>query len=466
MQAKVLWALGIICVGIMVFCITFLMEQHEVTEWTGQSEKATRNPFLAAERFLEKRGVEVVKTTDVIDFQTIPIDQTVLLTEVDGMLVSPRQVEAAVDWVKRGGYLIAGVGKEIQGQTSILKRFDIEPEYLEVDIEDIFLDKDGNSKTASERLREVNKKIEERQAKRDAEAAKKTAEGDVESSDLGANDSPTDEGDKPKSVDADDEFNQQLLDLLNPEYDHEYFKLNVAGDDDLFIAVLDRIVLNHYLLYDYDDERGYSASDYKLRAWSSDENGERLLQIDYGEGSLVAISSSDLWENEHIGMGDHAYFLSYLVPDDSTLQLFYNVQSPPLLQIVYKYFYEMIWAAVLLLALWLWHRGIRIQRITPNEDGGRRNFAEHLRSSAEFLTRNNQFSTLVHPIKHDIELQLRAQHPNFSQLNDATQVAILSDKTDLSKPAIESWLEYCRNIDNREQLFAALQLGNAIRKQL
>lgn len=460
MQTKLLWGLSIIAVGIVVFCMVFLMEQYESTEWTGQSEKAARNPFLAAERFLEQRGVEVVKTTDQIDFDQIPTDQTVILTEVDGMLVTQRQVDKALAWIHRGGYMIVGVGKEIQGQTSILREFEIEPEELEVKIDDLFLNQDGEAQTISERLREINKKIDERQA----EEAKKNVEEQ----------SPAQGEGKRDTTDKDDDFNQQLLDLLNPEFEHEYFRLSLEGDESLFIAVLDRIVLNHPLFYDDADHENESdeveseqtTNGYTLSAWSADENGLRLLQMDYGQGSFVALSGSELWENGYIGKGDHAYFLSYLVPDNSTLQLFYNVQSPALYRIAHRYFYESIWAAFALLALWLWYRGIRVQRISLDKDSGRRNFAEHLRSSAEFLTRNNQFSALLLPVKHDIEQQLRAQYPNFSQLNEATQTSILIEKTKLSTPAIESWLAYCKNIDNREQLFAALQLGNAIRKQL
>lgn len=454
MQNKIMWGLAIISIGLIVFCATYMIESYETKIWTGASPEARRNPFLAAQRFLETRSVDVVETTQNLDFKNIPTDQTIILTKVDSMLVSASKIDDALDWIKRGGYMIVGVGTEIEGQSSILKHFEVEPEALEVEVEDAFIDDDDM--TTSERLRKLNEEIEEKQ-KQEAEANAKTNEGSSEKNSSQENSNETDDNIESES---------SLFELLNQDYHHEYYTLSVDLEDDLYVAALDDIVLNHALIYDYDADESLTRPNYTLNTWASDENGTRLLQFYYGEGSFLALSSSDLWTNDHIGLGDHAYLLSYLVPDNSQLKIFYNIESPTLFTIIYRYFYELVWCALALLALWLWYRGIRTQRVHPIPSSGRRIFADHLRSSAEFLTRTKQYSALLAPIKDDIELQLRTQYPNFKTLDESTQVAILTEQSGLKKSLVSNWVKYCTAIKTREQLFTALKIGNAIRKQL
>ena len=77
------------------------------------------------------------------------------------MILTQSQIDKAMDWVDSGGFLIVGVGDEIQGNASILERFDIDPiEYT--DSNDNYLIEDGEFKPLSQRLRELNEEIDER----------------------------------------------------------------------------------------------------------------------------------------------------------------------------------------------------------------------------------------------------------------------------------------------------------------
>ncbi len=452
MQNKLVIAVLVLIAGFIAFCMFFLMERYERTVWSDTSIAAKRNPYLAAQQYLEQRGVTVVETNDILDFESIPVDQTILLTKVDSMLVSPRQVEAALDWIDRGGYMIVGVDDEIEGQTSILKHFDIEPEYRSSVISDFF-DETDEDESMADRLREMNRRIDEeaRQAEEDLASESETAaDNDTDVSEVVEN--PIDEA------------TQRELDLYGDDRDHEFYTITINDDETIHVAVLDNIILNQWMVGEEIENR--SDQGYTLNTWASDEIGQRMLHFYYGEGTFVALSSADLWLSTSVALGDHAYLLSYLVPDDSTLQLFYNLTSPSFGDLLFDYFKELIWAMLAFLCFWLWYRGTRTQRIRGNTQTGRRNFSEHLLASAQYLVRESQYAQLIDTIKQDIEQQLRPQHPNFSQLNDASQVAIITDKTNLSKAAIESWLAYCKQIDSREHFFAAVKIGNAIRKQL
>jgi len=525
MKSLWLWALLVVLSVLLVVGYFKFTEEYETDIWTGQSKEARVNPYLAAQKFLESRDVVVENTLDALDFDAIDIDDIVVLTEVDSMLVSNSRVEAALDWVERGGYLLVGANNDSEGGNSILDHFDIKVEYQDFEIAESFIDTDGDEMTAAERMEETNRKIDERIAEREAEKAErdaKKAEREAEKDKLeldGASESSNaanpDSEDDEQSDDADSEFDSDLFDILNADYQHEFFKASISSlDDDIHLAVLDRFVFVNDDQYDYDsydeyqdedyeylddddefdeyyDEDDYESSSdealseeyadeaedaldnetvtnekYTLVASIDDEHGSRFLQYEYGAGYFTVVSSLKLWQNNYIGLGDHAYFLSYLVPNESKLHLFYNISSPSIGQILGQYFYEAIWALLILLTLWLWWRGIRVQRVIETVEGQRRNFAEHLSSSAKYLIANKQFDQLLMPIKDDIEQQMRLFYPNYSQLNQQAQLTMLAERTDIKQPTLQQWLVLCGGVSSQQQLLAALKIGSAIRKQL
>lgn len=473
MRAKLPWVLLLAGLIIVSVAYQYFTEEYESHIWAGESKEARTNPYLAAQRFLEGRNIVVEPAIDKLDFTLIPTGDLVLLSQVDAMLVSQSQIDEALDWVSRGGYLLVGVSEESEGGSSILNEFDISPVSQDIEIAEAFVDDDGNSLTPSQRMREANKRIDERRAEKKKREDEK-AKGELISNDINdeesngnsaSGDSSASEDDSASEED-DEKFNEQLFDLLNSDFNHEFYKTHAGdNDDEIYLAVLDSITLSHpQALGDYDDD--YSSDTYELLAWSDDEHGERLLQFSYGDGTFTAISSTELWENKYIGLGDHAYFLSYLIPDSSTLHLFYNITAPSISNVTNRYFHEVIWSALVLLCLWLWFCGIRVQRVADVVDGQRRNFAEHLSSSAKFLVANKQFRALLDPIQEDIEQQMRPFYPRFSQLNEHSQVAMLAERTQISEPTLKQWVRYCNSVDTQQELLTALKIGNAIRKKL
>lgn len=462
LMRRLIWALVLIIFVVLLYWAGTNMEKYETKVWSGASSEARKNPYLAAQQFLESRDVMVFSASDTLNFDDISTNDTVFLSHVDSMLVSQSQIDKALDWINRGGYLMVGVSHEIEGRSSILKEFDISPVKRDITIEEAFTDDNGDVLKPSERLREINRQIEQEIAN---EREEKSAEKKVK------------EESKPtSSIDADDSFAEQLLGLINIESEYEYYRIHLGGlEDPLFLAVLDRITFDHQLLYVDDTHHEESASsdenyaqdvDYQLNTWVGDEHGARLLQFYYGDGTFTALSSSEIWENDYIGLGDHAYFLSYIVPDESAIHLFYNITAPTLTELIKRYFTELILALSVLLMLWLWRNGVRVQPITMVVEGQRRSFAEHLTASAKFLVAKQQYHVLLEPLKDDIESQMRPFHPNYSQLNEQSQMALLAERTQLSEQTLTLWIGYTQHIDSQEELLAALNIGNAIRKLL
>jgi len=188
MKSLWLWALVAVFTALLSVGYFFFTEEYETKIWTGQSKEARVNPYLAAQKFLESRDVVVESTLDTLDFDKIDVGDVVVLTEVDSMLVSQSRIDAALNWVERGGFLLVGANQESEGGNSILDHFDIKVDYQDIEIADSLIDEDGDELTTAERMEETNRKIDERIAKRAAEKAEREAQKkqeDADSDELG-----------------------------------------------------------------------------------------------------------------------------------------------------------------------------------------------------------------------------------------------------------------------------------------
>lgn len=443
MKKNLLWLLLALTVFVTIWAFTVFFERYDKEVTSGYSSEARKNPFLAAKIFLEQTGVTVHEGTQALDFSKISTDETVFLSNVDDMILTQSQVDEALDWVADGGFLIVGVGVEIQGNVSILERFDIDPiEYESTSsIETLF---EESTKKPSEQLRELNKKIDERNANDDS-------------------------GEEGASFD----------DLLDPNEDvlGDYFTVKLTDDlGELTLEVHDQIVLNHPLAGDITLDEGESETNYdaygnysdtyELDAFVRDDKGPRVLQFTYYDGTFTALSSSIPWENEHMNDADHAFFLAYLIPKDSSVHFFYNIFSPSLKVLIKQYFSELLIALLTLLILWLWRSSLRVQVVRNEITTERRDFSEHLKASAEFLISKKQYRLLLEPIQVEITGLMRSTTPGFIELTVLQQQALLISKTKLPKETIQTWFEMIDKVDNQEQMIAALKIGNLIRNKL
>ncbi len=399
-------ALTVILALVAAWLFTQLFERYEKEIDAGYSKEARLNPYLAAKQFLEKNGLNVLEQTAVLDFKTVPTEDTVFLSAVDSMLLTESQIQKALDWVSQGGFLIIGVSKEIEGRNSFLTRFDIDPQYTK---------------------------------KHDEEDNSQLAEAIID------------------ILDQNKKRKQYTINLADDERQ-------------LTVQVLDSIVLNHPDIdkdrYKDNESKEQASSSYEMTAAVSDELGPRLLQFDYGKGGFVALSSTRFWENKYIGKADHAYLLAYLVPDEGVVHLFYNVTAPSLWELLERYFLELSLVSIALLLLWLWRIGLRVQGIKHITEGQRRLFTENLTASAEFLVSKKQYQPLLTPIKEDITAQMQLFHPGFLQLDLPAQTALIAERAEMPEETVQAWINYTNIVNNQDELITALKLGNAIRRKL
>ena len=98
--------------GLGVLCVGFLEWGFLHTEWVeipidrGYRKEARGNPFLAAEQFLQRVGIETETVSGLHTIDRLPMSHdTLVLTSVRNSL-SQRRIDELFAWVERGGNLI------------------------------------------------------------------------------------------------------------------------------------------------------------------------------------------------------------------------------------------------------------------------------------------------------------------------------------------------------------------------
>ena len=85
----------------------FLATHERVTEseWTGYRGEARRNPWLAAQRFLNRVEIPANELRALQELRTLPSGATLIVPQ-GHQSIPARLREALIAWVQQGGYLI------------------------------------------------------------------------------------------------------------------------------------------------------------------------------------------------------------------------------------------------------------------------------------------------------------------------------------------------------------------------
>ena len=153
-----------------------------------------------------------------------------------------------------------------------------------------------------------------------------------------------------------------------------------------------------------------------------------LMQLDLGQGRVTVITDSDLWKTADIGKHDNAWLLWYL-SQGTDVTLLFNSDTDDLFTLLLRYFPQALVALIALVALGLWHAGMRHGPIQAPAPKARRQLQEHLKASADFLLRRSGQGTLLKALQHDILRAARRRHPGFEHLDAPGQRQVLEHLT-------------------------------------
>jgi hypothetical protein len=153
-----------------------------------------------------------------------------------------------------------------------------------------------------------------------------------------------------------------------------------------------------------------------------------LMQLKLGQGNVTVITDSDLWKYPAIGRHDNAWLLWYL-NQGTDVTLLFNSDVDDLFTLLLRYFPQALVALAALLALALWHAGMRQGPMRAPAPKARRQLLEHLQASADFLLRRSGQGVLLHALQRDILRAARRRHPGFEHLDTAEQQQALEQLT-------------------------------------
>lgn len=178
----------------------------------------------------------------------------------------------------------------------------------------------------------------------------------------------------------------------------------------------------------------YDANDL-AHVWANSGGATHLLQIYHGDGLVSVLTDAWIWQNDQLGDYDNAWLLWYL-SQDSDVTLVYHAERDGLATLLLRHFPAALLAFALLVALLLWHVGLRQGPLRQPLPPSRRQLQEHLRGSADFLLRHGGQHSLLQGLQQDILRRARRRHPGFERLGVAEQWQVLGRLSRLPSSAI------------------------------
>ncbi|ABC27177.1 conserved hypothetical protein [Hahella chejuensis KCTC 2396] len=356
------------------------LEWIEYERDLGPNEKARREPFLAAQLFIEKRGYKLESNPSFRDFDDpdfalkTSTEDAIVLVDAYGSL-SQKRTQTLLEWVERGGHLM------VTAKNPYLK---------------------GMDKIQDPIFEEFGVEVE------------RNGQGDFDEELWGA----------ISTIGGYVGITQEdLCPMLYPQAEFSF-----EGDENS-IGV-------HFL----SNDTLYGQDDY-LYASVGPDGASRMLQYEYGDGMVTYMVSLDMWKNFAIGCQDHAYMLWQMAPGDSgVMHFYYNRDFPSLGSVLWRHFYAAIAVGALTLFLWLWYRGMRFGPLRDEEPGTQRQILEHIAASARFLWRMDKGQALVESVRAETWQAISKRLQHITRLEQSVQIAQLAKHFQMNEQAVEAAL--------------------------
>ncbi len=374
---------------------------------TGPSPLARKNPYLAAQQYLNSSGAEVF-TTQKLDRDIDISKYHTLFISHAGQVVSKKQAQQLLSWMSNGGHIIVSAQKN-GDEDPLLSLFSI--------------------------TREDTKPKEIEETEKTEENIQRFGE---------------------QLTASDEKKESEMLTEL-------HFK-NVEGS--IQVALSSSHGLHHPYINDYEESIDNTESaDYTPSYWAHDDNGIQFIQFNHGDGLLSVLSSNRLWNNHSIANHDHAYLLSVLVGKNSKVVILYGSQIPNLFTLLWQNAPELSTTFFLIIIFSLWHFGQRFGPMLELTSTARRSFSEHLLASGEYLWRMKKSATTLETLRKDLfkQLQNSAQQQVATDRNSICK--FFAQKHSYPEQEIFHAL-YSQSSVNEQEFITLIRLLQQLREQL
>ena len=356
----------------------------------GYRGEAARNPYLAAQRLLERMGTPVRSVADLSGWRDLPpADATLIIPTARRTLSKARTLEL-IRWVESGGHLIVVTWQLFDDENR-------SPDFV--------LDPLG--------VRQYQNATEE-DAPRDDESAPDEPPPLVTK--LGA---------------ADEEDEEQEVEVAGAVFPDRNVPLDVEFDPEFRIE-LDR-----------------AAADVRVFE-ITDANGMHLATMRKGLGLVTAMTDDYFLTQPVIGDWDHAelvYRLAHFNGRTGPVWIAWGDEYPAALTLIWRHAWMVVTSALLVLGLWLWSASRRFGPLEPEPSLERRELMEHVRAAGRFQWRRGAAPALLAATRAALLERVRERHPGFAALVPAEQAARLAEISGLPRERVLRALAFSTDTD-------------------
>ena len=361
----------LLCLMLVSLLVVSCGKTEKKSRTTGYKGEAKNNPFLAAQRYLEKQGEDVSSGHGLSHFD----DHTAMIFLPPSSVNTVGRAKRLMKWVKSGGHLVVMLeGGSIGGNDFLVNPsdpidFDIEVERPGIDyiLEELEVESKKWAHVSSD------------------EEAEEEADEDV---------AETDEDEK-LSIEKWEELAESDRVLLGSEVSEMMFE----GES---------LTIHHWadqgLYYDEIFENEYGSGEL------DDTNKHRFLSVTYDSGRVTLLSDARPLRNRYIGYADHARFLEELVAfSRDGAVIFSNGEGDGLFSLLWLHFRLGMIAMLLFIAFWLWQH---LPRFGPDQDigvGEMREFSSQVRGIGRFLWQHKRDDTMLSAMRASVNRSFSLQ---------------------------------------------------------
>ena len=380
------FVIGGLLLALVAWVLYVSIEVYEETEESSWSAEALRNPYLAAQQFMDRSGIPVTDVESLARLDELSSVGTLFFSDAN-QVQTPRQLRQVMEWLESGGNVIYTANSVAEEDDLLLAELGVEVDWRDYDPED---ETEVDERPLSERMREFNRQIEEGKSREEIAEALEAEE------------------DSLTTVSFGDEIGE-----LEIDFDNE-------------------IVLTHI---DYGETES-EESLYQPFSWSNSEYGIHMMQFEIGAGLLTIISDPGIWTSYEIDRHDHAWLLWLLSTTEGDFAILRSVLRDSIWVLMGRNAPELLLATALLVLLWIWHRGRRFGRLLPRDRARRRALGEHFSSVSHYLWHRRDGEYLLAPLRQRILSRASLALAGFAGADSMRQHEMLAEYCDLNAAAV------------------------------
>jgi hypothetical protein len=177
-------------------------------------------------------------------------------------------------------------------------------------------------------------------------------------------------------------------------------------------------------------------TEYQPFSWSNSEHGVHMMQFEIGDGLLTLLSDPGIWTSYRIDSQDNAYLLWLLSSHDGNFAILRSVLRDSIWTLIMNNARELVIAASLLLALWMWRSGSRFGRLLSRDLSRQRALGEYFSSVSHYLWQRRRGVHLLTPLRQAVMRRASLALGEFTRADEQGQYELLAERCELEIDAV------------------------------